>query len=342
MSWKTREEKQFKTAIGQNHVIRCVKSRIQPSGRSSTVPLIKTSKSLDTIWESRTQQSDCSDEKTNIKATSRLTNINIPWTKAPFTKQESFFDHREASLFQSDEQELLSVESCPPLLCDTDSFSGLPMLDKCETQLSSDFPETEERERGKKSSASYVDVLSDENVNNQEGQVQWQALGKRFEEEKKRAQTTERICLDLLVHNQKLEDENRRLLSYDANLEKRVSEISKKLFIWEHNYCTHQKAVDKLEIELQYIEQDIQLKDQRIGELNKTIEALWITADELADRKVELTLKIGTVQQQLEAAEKQMKEGDKQLTKNGREEKEEKNLDRPSSSFLCISKNCSK
>ncbi|XP_078391671.1 uncharacterized protein LOC144673905 isoform X7 [Cetorhinus maximus] len=48
-------------------------------------------------------------------------------------------------------------------------------------------------------------------------------------------------------------------------------------------------------------------------QLNHTIEALWITADELADRKVDLTVRIGKLQNQI-------KEKHDQLTKNRKQE----------------------
>ncbi|GCB73876.1 hypothetical protein scyTo_0002958 [Scyliorhinus torazame] len=79
----------------------------------------------------------------------------------------------------------------------------------------------------------------------------------------------------------------------------KISEITKRLFVWESNYSKLCKADTKLEADLQNIEQDTELKDERIRELNHTIEALWITADELADRKVDLTIRIGKLQNEI-------------------------------------------
>ncbi|XP_078055857.1 uncharacterized protein LOC144480344 [Mustelus asterias] len=92
-----------------------------------------------------------------------------------------------------------------------------------------------------------------------------------------------------------------------------ISEMTKKLFVLESNYSRHCKAGTKLETDLRNIEQDTESKDERIRELNHTIEALWITADELADRKVDLTMRIGKLQ--IEIKEKHDK-----LTKNRKEE----------------------
>ncbi|XP_078391648.1 uncharacterized protein LOC144673905 isoform X2 [Cetorhinus maximus] len=124
---------------------------------------------------------------------------------------------------------------------------------------------------------------------------------------------TEKLCNDLLLRNKELGEENQRLLSLNTKLEKQMSEITKKPFVWESNYPKHCKAVTKLEADVRNTEQDIESKDERIRELNHTIEALWITADELADRKVDLTVRIGKLQNQI-------KEKHDQLTKNRKQE----------------------
>ncbi|XP_078391659.1 uncharacterized protein LOC144673905 isoform X5 [Cetorhinus maximus] len=98
---------------------------------------------------------------------------------------------------------------------------------------------------------------------------------------------TEKLCNDLLLRNKELGEENQRLLSLNTKLEKQA--------------------------DVRNTEQDIESKDERIRELNHTIEALWITADELADRKVDLTVRIGKLQNQI-------KEKHDQLTKNRKQE----------------------
>ncbi|XP_078391667.1 uncharacterized protein LOC144673905 isoform X6 [Cetorhinus maximus] len=104
---------------------------------------------------------------------------------------------------------------------------------------------------------------------------------------------TEKLCNDLLLRNKELGEENQRLLSLNTKLEKQMSEITKKPFVWESNYPKHCKAVTKLEADVRNTEQDIESKDERIRE--------------------DLTVRIGKLQNQI-------KEKHDQLTKNRKQE----------------------
>ncbi|XP_072366325.1 uncharacterized protein [Scyliorhinus torazame] len=270
MSLKVREETQLKPAAGQSHVI-CM----QPLRTRNLASFVKKSKSFSSIWEFNTlklRPRRACDAYCFWQAEQAVFPRALPLV--PLTKNESFlYEHGEARLVLSGEWNICKVDSCPPVLAETSKV-------------------------GKRRSVSPIIFLSQENINSSRTGVREGTLGGDCEEVRSVA-VTENLCNDLLLRNRKLGEENDRLLSHNAKLEKQISEITKRLFVWESNYSKLCKADTKLEADLQNIEQDTELKDERIRELNHTIEALWITADELADRKVDLTIRIGKLQNEI-------------------------------------------
>ncbi|XP_032904533.1 putative leucine-rich repeat-containing protein DDB_G0290503 isoform X2 [Amblyraja radiata] len=301
MTSRAGEDTQLKTAVGQSQVI-CM----QPLDS-----FMKKSKSFANISELigvRFKQ------RSNCGAYCYLQAEQVSFLQAlplvPLTKNEALlYEFGEGKLVPLHEWNPCNVDSCPPILCEPSNLS----------ELEFDFAFMKKKEVGEETNTSSPELFSDENITNLGENIQQYILGAELNK-RNRVEITEKLCLDLLLNTQKLEEENKRLLSLDANLEKRMSEISKKLFLWESNYSKHQNDIAKVEMELQDVEQDIESKDHRIGELNHTIEALWITADELADRKVELNVKIESLQNQLKGMKNQSKERDEQLAKTDKAE----------------------
>ncbi|XP_038652309.1 uncharacterized protein LOC119965596 isoform X2 [Scyliorhinus canicula] len=285
MSLKIREETQLKPAAGQSRVI-CM----QPLRTRNLASFVKKSKSFSSVWEFNTLKLTprrACDHYYFCQAEQAVFPRALPLV--PLTKNESFlYEYGEARLVLSGEWNICKVDSCPPVLAETSKV-------------------------GKRRSVSPIIFFSQENINSSRTDIREGTLGGDCEEEIRSVEITEKLCNDLLLRNKKLGEENNRLLSHNTKLEKQISEITKKLFVWESNYSKRRKADTKLEADLRNIEQDTESKDERIRELNRTIEALWITADELADRKVDLTMRIGKLQNEI-------KEKHDQLRKNRKEE----------------------